>query len=143
MDVGILRVLLEGTFELLLGDRIVALLEVRDAELDVGLGGLLSGVFFLARRGAIGGDTASKQARYQSRPNQRGREADPTSVHARTCKPKVLEPSRTMVRSVTWPASCPQAASMSSPRVLRIVTINPRCMSSSRNFSIAACGERR
>ena len=47
------------------------------------------------------------------------------TAHARTCNPKVFEPSRTMVRSVTCPASCPHAASMSSPRVLRMVAITP------------------
>src|SRR6185295_16559615 len=106
-----------------------------DAELDIGLGGRIGRVFTLQRLGAVAGNATREQAH--------GEEGEPSSVHARTCKPKVFEPSRTMVRSVTWPASCPQAASMSSPRVLRIVTINPRCMSSSLNFSIAAWGERR
>ncbi len=58
--------------------------------------------------------------------------------HART-----LAPSRAVVRSCTRPTSCPQAASMSSPRVRRTVAITPFLSSWSRKRQIASSLERR
>src|SRR5207249_11711803 len=46
------------------------------------------------------------------------------------------------VRSWIFPASCPHAASISSPRVLRVVVTTPDALSSSLNRSITRRGER-
>src|SRR5690606_17283353 len=42
------------------------------------------------------------------------------------------------VRSATSPASCPQAAAMSSPRVLRVVTVRPARRRISANWAMRA-----
>ena len=57
-------------------------------------------------------------------------------LHSRTGL-NVFSPSRTRVRSLTWPASCPQAAAMSSPRVRRIVATIPADLSLAQKRSTA------
>ncbi len=66
-----------------------------------------------------------------------------TTGHACTARPNTRLPSRTVVRSITRPASWPQAASMSSPRVRRTVASTPRRISSSRKRCTASGAERR
>src|SRR6185312_2703215 len=62
--------------------------------------------------------------------------------HACTATPNTRLPSRTVVRSMTLPASWPHAASMSSPRVRRTVASTPRRISSSRKRCTASGAER-
>src|SRR4029077_8817183 len=49
---------------------------------------------------------------------------------------------RRLVRSFTWPASWPQAPSMSAPRVLRMVVTRPACIRTSRKAPMRSGAER-
>ena len=73
------------------------------------------------------------------------RDGDRQALHARATETgmRLRWPSLTVVRSFTRPTSWPQAASMSSPRVRRIVAITPPLISRSRKRSIASSVERR
>src|SRR5439155_16037907 len=70
-----------------------------------------------------------------------------TGEHRRSAKRSIQEliPSERAglrVRSWILPASCPHAASISSPRVLRVVVTTPDALSTSLNRSITRRGER-
>ena len=135
-----------GAYPLVCRDRRVQLLQ-RDAELarlvvvhaqlGVYLGPLQCAgaralrrltLLWLGRRGAAAGE----RQRYAQ--GQRGCRLHADASVRRRCVRRV--------RSCTCPASCPQAPSMSSPRVLRTVAISPACIRISWNRRTAAGEER-
>jgi len=130
----IARILLERAIELFLGKGQVALAQMLHREIEVDLRGALHVCLLLTR---VAG--AASQA------NREGHEPDDGcySSHDCTATEMSLEPSRTVVRSFTLPTSWPHAASMSSPRVRRVVATTPFAFKISRKRSIASGVERR
>src|SRR5262249_38317641 len=133
MHIGAARILLFRALELFLGHFEIALPQVSDAELHI------------KRRGTVAarGLWIDRSSAAGSKPGERSGENKQRSSHACTATPMRLSPRRTVVRSTTRPASWPQAASMSSPRVRRVVAITPLRINSSRNRWITSAGERR
>src|SRR6185369_2553346 len=121
------RVLLDRAIDLLLRLLQVALAQMLDAELQVDLRGALG-----LRFGHVGVALASDQTQEADGHDRR------CTLHGCTATEMSFEPRRTVVRSLTRPTNWPQAASMSSPRVRRVVAITPLLLRISRNRSIAA-----
>ena len=125
VHLGVVGVLLHRLVELVLGERELALVQVGAAQLRVGNRGVLrvGGVLWVrpAASGQSERECCARNAALQANV--------PGWVHwcshGWTATPMTLLPSRTVVRSMTRPASCPQAASMSSPRVRRTVASTP------------------
>ena len=124
----------ERPLDLLLGKGHIAALEVGDAELGVELCCLAR----LRQASLLLGGREHDRRRAQDQDEQAAQR-----THACTAKPKRLEPSRTVTRSVTSPASWPHAASISSPRVRRTVAVIALSCSRSRKRAIASRPERR
>src|SRR5690606_4917239 len=146
--IGALRILLHGALEALLGQGELALVHVGHAELRVGLRG---GDRIDGPAAGAGADAAGQGQRRQPcagdprRPHGRTSGAVPAAGCCCTTTgtaPRRL-PSRVRVRSVTRPASWPQAASMSSPRVLLIVAMTPPFNTWSRKALMVSGLERR
>src|SRR6185369_8530201 len=99
------------------------LAQMLDAELQVDLGRALgfrrAHVVVVARAAPEGKETEPHDRR--------------CTLHGCTATEMSFEPRRTVVRSLTRPTSWPQAASMSSPRVRRVVAITPLVLRISRN----------
>src|SRR5262249_2660598 len=94
----------------------VALAEIIHAQLQVVFGSLLALLIVhlvLAAAAASGRD----HREHGAQPLRR--------FHDCTATDTSLEPRRTVVLFCTRPTSCPQAASISSPRVRRVVAITP------------------
>src|SRR5205807_9138762 len=141
VDVGALRTLGERAVELILRDRELALIQVGDPQLHV-VGGRIAD---LVRVPPVARYAGREQQQRQRAGRQAGRDVQSFCgwvAHGCTATPMTLAPRRTVVRSMTRPASCPQAASMSSPRVRRMVASTPRCSSSSRKRWMTGALER-
>src|SRR6185437_13320112 len=159
VHIGIVGVLLERTVELGLRDGEIAAPQISDSKLRVVDSGVLALLHLLLTRAAGedpceqggGGNEAHGSRRFCARPILGLAPAGPAAAvqnrsrrfcHACTASPNVRLPSRTVVRSITRPASWPQAASMSSPRVRCTASGAERRISSSRKRCTASGAER-
>src|SRR5690606_24282738 len=113
-----------------------ALLHVAHAQAGVVFGSPF-GIFLGAVILRADGDTTGQQTGTDQTDNALPFHAC-TSPLAATCRRAWRR-----LRSLTLPASCPQAASISSPRVRRVIVIMRLASSTSRNRLITVSGERR
>src|SRR3569623_1511842 len=109
------------------GAFVLALLQVGEALLSVDVGGVVAVEFFCRNAGR---QQTGEHYRENARPQR----------HHDTGLPAAARCER-RVRSITRPTSCPQAASMSSPRVLRVTVTRPARVTMSRNTLMTSGAE--
>src|SRR5258706_3082730 len=171
VDVRIARRQAQGALEVALGELVLLQLHVHQAEHAVGrrvarVGGaggaqlverdrhaaaveILGGELGMqaravARIAHLARDLAGLDLRpvVLGRASREQREKNQRPPHARTSLTAMSRRCARRVRSATSPASSPQAAAMSSPRVLRAVTVTPACCSTAAKRRMRSSPER-
>src|SRR5690606_18419746 len=117
------RVEIYGAVQALPGQLVAAVPEIAGAVLEI----LLRCIVVITLRGPDAGgrgDAAGDQHAQRGGGERQPRKVAPRCNHTVTIL-LFLSPSLTRTRSLTLPANCPQAASISSPRVLGVVAMPP------------------
>src|SRR5690606_25068395 len=132
-----------GALEGFLGTRQIAAVQGGEAQLHIGVGGSHE-IDGAAVAGAhAGGERDGRQQRGQAQPLHGRTPGRGAAGNVTTGTPMRLPPRREVVRSTTRPASWPQAASISSPRVFLIVAMTPPFNTWSRKVLMTSGRERR